>query len=278
MKDILRKVYHFLLRCIQILNWKKEASCERKSITANTNIQNSLKGKKLILIPHADDEWVGCSRFVMHDNDLTLCNMDMQGGDSKQMHEIRVNELGRIASRYNRNLVTIGEDKDGELSKLITSLRPDIIFVPFFMDWHEEHVAVMQCLKTALEAYQDVLKNSKLQIAMYQVSLPIVTDAVTHCVPLDKNQWKEKWTVFEEIYKTQVVIPYKRFAYNEHINGKIASSFAAEVFVVSDAQKWQHDYEKMLFTEDEKTRINAALQNITETRKLLKDFYYLRTI
>lgn len=268
MRQLLGAIHQKLLYFITVMSWRCDTSAYRKSIRKKEKDFLLSKGKYLILIPHADDEWVGCSQIILqNDFDVVLLNMDMEGGDSTELHEARRKELDKIASTYHRSLKIVGSNKVLSLEELLMNLRPDYICLPYFFDWHPEHIEVMIILRDVLKK---VLLNSK--ILMYQVSLAIPPSECNGWSAMTRRAWHNKWHTFEDVYKSQTVIPYQRFAFNERINGAIADSYAAEVYSVMSCKDWQQQIETFLLDEIEKRAIMQVLNRIGKTRELLEKF------
>lgn len=267
LKQILKRILLGVLQIRNLLLWNLECKQLRKSIVVQT-IPSLPYGKKaIILIPHADDEWVGCSSLVMNGSDILLYDMDMNGGDDKVLHEARYNELSKISTLYKKPLLKIGLNKSLSLIETITKEKPQMICVPFFFDWHPEHIEVMGMLRLAL-----LNLEYDVDIAMYQVSMPIPRNCITHINPMSKIEWKRKWKTFEEIYKSQIGIPYKRFAINERVNGAVCESYAGEAFVYCGASVWLANYDEWLLTSDEKKEVLMNLQSIEKINQTVKEF------
>ena len=194
--------------------------------------------------------------------------MDMQGGDSKDLHEIRYKELENTVNKYNAILYTITSNKMDNLKKIIKEEQPKFIFVPFFIDWHPEHIETINILYNVIKMLQYECK-----IIAYQVSLPVLPDFINAYVPMNKEEFDKKWNYFKKNYKTQIKIPYKRFMYNEKINGCIVNQYACEVFVVCTTKQWLNLYEKNWINEAKKEDIISSLNSISDTRKKLKKIY-----
>ncbi len=270
MKRILLSGFIFLRKNWRKARWRFEAWKERGKLDVKESVQIPLKGKKLILIPHVDDEWMGCSRIVAaHADEVLLCNMDMPGGDSVQMHEVRRKELHLLAHKYGRELLTISNSKSQALEGIIRDVSPDYIFVPFNVDWHGEHEEVIRILRNALINLKSEGKCHLPFIAAYQVSIPILPKFVTHCIAMNRSDWKEKWTTFYDIYITQRLISFDRFALNERVNGKISDSFAAEVFFVSKTEEWLNNVEDLSMSNEEKKLLKNSLLSISKMRNVL---------
>lgn len=267
LKQILKRILLWVLQIRKLLLWNLDCKQLRKSIVVQT-IPSLPYGKKtVILIPHADDEWVGCSSLVKNGSDILLYDMDMNGGDDKVLHEARYNELLKISTLYNKPLLKVGLSRSLSLIEIIKKEKPQMICVPFFFDWHPEHIEVMGILRQAL-----LNLEYDVDIAMYQVSMPIPRNCITHINPMSKIEWKRKWKTFEKIYKSQTGIPYKRFAINERVNGAVCESYAGEAFVFCSASDWLANYDEWLLTSDEIKEALMYLQSIEKINQTVKGF------
>lgn len=270
MKKLLLRIYNIFILLINAIKWKCESILIRKKISTDQKIEEIPKGKKLILLPHSDDEWIGCSQIITKFNDeVVLCNMDMQGGDNKELHEQRLKEIHKVSEKYNISLINIKEKKGFKLNEYINQYKPKMVFVPFFIDWHNEHVETIEILYEAIKQGID----DKFKIAMYQVSLPILPEKINSFVPMNKSETIKKWNFFKSNYRTQVKIPYKRFYYNEKINGSIFKSYAAEVYSIYEVDKWLDDIKKWKITDSEKETLITNINSISKVRRELQKVY-----
>lgn len=246
-----------------ILKWKFE---EFKLVKEQTKINAHIlpKGKKIILVPHSDDEWIGCSKIITTEKNNIILNMDMQGNDKKEVHIKRFNELKKTAEKYNIKLETVDDEKIKYINNIIIKEKPQYVCIPYFIDWHNEHIEVMKYLAEAIE------NTNEIKIIMYQVSVPILKEDITHYFPLTKKEWKNKWEYFKKNYKTQIDFPRERFAINEKINGKYFDVYAAEVFSIIKSKEWEKKYIKKILKENEKKELKESLHSIKKTRDLVK--------
>ncbi len=228
------------------------------------NLENTLpKGKKIILAPHSDDEWIGCSQIIKNEKNTIIINMNMLGNDSDKIHKLRYKEMLYTASKYKLKLITLDENKKMELKKIITEYKPKYICIPYYIDWHEEHIEVMNNLKDA------ITNMNNIKIIMYQVSLPMYNEDITNYSILSKKEWRNKWNYFVSTYKTQESFPYYRFATNERINGKIFNTFAVEVYSIISVDEWINMITKKVLTKEQKNIVKKELHSITKTREYL---------
>lgn len=244
------------------LRWKiEEIQLKKEKINIQANVLP--KGKKIILVPHSDDEWIGCSKIICTEKNTIILNMDMSGNDKEEIHKIRFKELEKTVIKYNLKLETVICNKSEYIHNLIIKEKPKYICLPHYIDWHDEHIKVMNYLEKAIENIDNI------DIIMYQVSLPIAKEDITHYLPLTKTEWKRKWHHFQNNYKTQIDFPKDRFAINEKINGKYIGVYAAEVFSIKNCNEWKHNYKKYILNEKEKQTIKNTLYSIKKTREFL---------
>lgn len=244
--------------------WHQQTKYWRKILNSKETKPLDTSASYLILAPHADDEWIGCSQIITGCEQSVILNMDMQGGDTKEMHIQRFNELRTLTDKYSRKLITVGENKTDCLIDILTTQKPDYVCLPHYFDWHPEHIQVMGYLKQALSRITYCGK-----VLMYQVSLPMLPKFINCSVPVSRAAFMEKWNVFEKIYKTQTIISYRRFMANERINGALSCTYSAEVYSILDTDEWYNDIENRLFNDKEKDAVKQDIQDITLTRRII---------
>lgn len=270
MRNVVSKLAGAFFRYKQEWKWNHEAKREKVGIQHDSSILQTLCGRCLILIPHSDDEWIGCSQVLQSNNEVVLCNMDMEGGDTENLHKERFYEMSRVAKEFSRRLITIKDNKVELLRKTIIEFNPDFVFLPFFIDWHPEHIAVMRMLSSAIELLDKT--EIHFQVVTYQISCPIV-NGITHALPMSEEEWKHKWSYFKSHYPTQIHIPYLRFSLNEVINGAFIGSFAAEVFCVFEAEEWKSNFSNRIPTKGKIIQLKSKLGSISSMRDYLKKEY-----
>ena len=124
----------------------------------------------------------------------------------------------------------------------------------------------MKILQQALLEYR-----KDLNIAMYQVSLPITAaNLVTHICPMSKKDWNLKWSIFTDVYKTQYMIPRKRFAMFERVLTLYTEYFASEVFSVHSSTVWLKNIDNWILTDIEKGLIKNSLGSLVKIFDLVE--------
>lgn len=262
--NIIKKAFYAIISFWNNFSWACSAYFLKKK-AIKRNIDSIFQGgTKIILIPHADDEWIGCSTIIRTYNDVLLCDMDMDGGDSKTVHAVRKKELQSIADLNKKEIICIYEDKAKHLLEIIESQKPAYIFLPYYIDWHKEHIMVMDLLEEVLLQY-----TGDVYICMYQVSLPIADSQITHVLSMNKKSFLEKWDIFMQVYKSQKHLPIGRFGAHEKIAGALTNSFSAEVFCVKTKQEWLNLKNQWLLTEEEKKECFTAINDIRKIRNTI---------
>lgn len=271
MLGILRKIHgsihRFNNRTSKRLLWKAAVYRYRYSSKSISTVSLDTDGTFLILAPHSDDEWIGCSQIIQNCPKAVICNMDMGGGDSADIHKQRREEMASLAERFGKRFTTLGKDKVSDLREIIQKEQPSYVLVPHYMDWHPEHFMVMNYLKQVVQ--DDTFQSIVLT---YQVSVPIVARENIVCFPLTKQQLLYKWQVFADIYKTQEFMPVERFMANERINGAIASKYAAEIYVMHDADGWVQSMERFESKCNDRNLIKNNFNDISCIRSILSRF------
>lgn len=259
---LLRKLHFAYVSECRKRVWMGEAKKIKPEINPILQEKFEMPQKTMIILPHSDDEWVGCSQIISNWKNVILCDVNMSGGDSEEMHLKRKEELKNTSRLFGANLIETSIDT---LSNIIVDEMPDAICVPFYMDWHDEHLRVLEEISTNLSTLPP-----KIKVFSYQVSVPIPNKFINYSIPMTKKEHKKKWNYFKTNYKTQVIIPFMRFASNEIVNGGCIGAYSAEVFRVSPSLEiWNNEYKKYRLPEDERKTVIKSLHSIKETRGLL---------
>lgn len=268
----IKKIILLVLQSRQNLFWILQAFFIRFRIKHDVTVKNGdFNGTKLILMPHCDDEWIGCSQIICNNTQVTICDMDMSGGDSVELHSIRKSELLKVITKYNLKYKLLGGNRIQELLEILQSIRPNYVFLPFFKDWHSEHIEVMALLKDVLKIY-----SPQINIAMYQVSLPISGKYITHANGMDLQLLNEKWDTFKKIYTTQNCIKIVRFKANEIINGKYIKAFSAEAYCVMTKEQWLNNYDSLILNKSERQYSRNNINSLFKIHRFLEQTFIKR--
>lgn len=264
---ILRKCKAVVRILKRSIDWNRDARQCRALVKQNT-VKILPEKRIIILMPHADDEWIGCGQLIQkYNREILVVNMDMDGGDNQSLHIKRRKESENAARRLQYRFITLQGDKVEALKEIFKEEKADGIFLPCYFDWHKEHIETMEIFQ---KSYADM--EHKGLVAMYQVSLPIPCSLINAGIEMDKSELKKKWKCFKQFYKTQNFLPVRRFAINEYINGGITNSFACEGFLISSFEIWQDEFRKYKFDEKTVAYFQKYLQDIRKVRDSL-DLY-----
>ena len=270
--NILKKIYAKIYKSIHFLI-SFSASRYLRLKTNPLKDNKIISGSFLILVPHADDEWVGCSRLLEEkSNNITLCYMDMPGGDTKEIHACRYLELSKMAKVKNADLIHLKGNtriKIDQLKHIIENYRADYVCVPVCYDWHQEHLEVIKMLRKAL---LNSKYPSNLKILMYQVSVPMPKSMVTNGIPMNKIEQKRKWLLFREIYTTQAFFPVERFMHNEFVNGGFLNAYSAELYSCMNCMQWLSFVERREIRESQRKEIEKCFKELITIRKVVRNF------
>ncbi|MBN2835132.1 MAG: hypothetical protein JXR48_09220 [Candidatus Delongbacteria bacterium] len=250
--------------------WIKQSIEIRRNITKDEKVYVELKNKIIfILVPHADDEWIGCSQVLRkYGKNVYLCYLNIEKSDVI-IDKARRKELITISEKHKNNFVDISGEPIQALYSLIKKLNPDYIFLPYFIDWHQDHLKVIDIfydVSVLLESEGTQLYNH-IFISMCQISVPIPPQVMNYGLSMSLIEWTRKWLMFLKIYKSQRTIPFFRFALQEFINGKKFNSLFSEVFTVLPLKVWQNEKKLHILTS---TEISSLLENLQDIRKIRK--------
>jgi LmbE family N-acetylglucosaminyl deacetylase len=257
-----------ILKFVQIIWWSIDCCICRGKIKKR-RLSNVPDGKLFVLMPHSDDEWIGCSQLLMnHSANVIVINMDMPGGDNNSLHVARREEAESIANKYSYKIVSIeGVNKENKLSRLIKEYDPSCVFLPSFCDWHDEHFEVMNLFSDAADE-----SDYRGEVGLYQVSIPIPQQLINAGFVMTKKQLKNKWSQFRKYYLTQNNIPCFRFAVNEIINGGICSQYAVEAYAIQNYPEWKANYQKFCLTDTEKKSLRENVNRISIIRNMCVNY------
>ena len=267
-RRIAGRIKRIIKRRMTMRSWEKEAKELRAKIKPLGLAAIPDSAKVLILAPHSDDEWIGCSQIIINCPNTTICSMEMEGGDDIQKHNVRIGEMRNIANLFSREFLTISFDKKQSLVSIIKKLSPDYICVPSIYDWHPEHVQVIDFLKEAILQSEYTGK-----VLSYQVSVPMPTPLCHVAYPMSSEEQAYKWEIFSKYYTTQAFMPVMRFKKQEEINGALCDAFSAEVYSCHNAQDWTRHVTSTSLGNEETLLVKSNLNNISAIRAIVENIF-----
>ena len=105
---------------------------------------------------------------------------------------------------------------------------------------------------------------------MYQISIPLPAEFINAGCSMTKEELLNKWRLFVEVYKTQTIIPIKRFQFNEMINGAVSGSFAMEAYSILSFENWLKIKKRFTLSDSEICEIKANINDIDRIRKIIE--------
>ncbi|MBU3144787.1 PIG-L deacetylase family protein [Clostridium sp. CF012] len=215
MKMKIKKVIKFFYyKLYEILNYFYIVYIKNKNKLKNEiSISSNLDGETiLILAPHIDDDIIGCGgailRYLSENKDVYivyLTNSGKQGSQPEKSKVVEERKLEAINVAYALNLkkeklfFLNGEDGDlinskidNELKNIINSVNPDTIFMPCFLDSHNDHFAVTKTLWNINNKNCNLFTNVNLYL--YESQSPFT--------PLYSNVFLD----ITDIYKTKKML------------------------------------------------------------------------
>lgn len=152
----------------------------------------------LILSPHQDDEILGCGCLIkkaLEEKGLVKCIFMTDGSQSlsqeltpEALAELRKVEAIELAKNMGMAEPVFLDCPDGSLNPddgeaakkvahVIEEYKPDMIFIPYFLDGHKDHTAVSGIFIASVKLLQN---HKRFETYCYEVNSPISAYGVTH--------------------------------------------------------------------------------------------------
>lgn len=229
MKQMVLRVLRFL-RC-----WKRAVVAKNIKVSRKIRVQNLniIYGKILVLVPHADDELIGCHQFMnAHRENVVLFYCGFLGSNfSKENGMKRLQEFQHYCQFAHLDYIQSGTNVYGDLCRAIESLKPTTILLPSIVDWHSEH----RILNTYLTKY--ITENSACiinTIVWYHISVPLYAARANAYSFMNKDEQELKWETFNNMYPSQRNIDVDRFMFAER--DCVEGQYAAETYYLMNRE------------------------------------------
>ncbi len=165
-------------------------------------LEEKLPGSKVLVIaPHQDDESIGCGgTLIKHTKaggilEVAFCT---SGGETRLYEAKDAAKL--LGSRRNhflqfdiRSLYKNTNQLADRFTELFNIVNPDIIFLPFMVDNHQDHVAISR-------AFAKAYRNKEFNCLVYAYS--VWTTLIPNVIVDISQQWEQKKQAID-CYKTQ---------------------------------------------------------------------------
>lgn len=165
-------------------------------------LEENLPAKKVLVIaPHQDDESIGCGgTIIKHVKEggtveIVFCT----SGEKERMDETEkaVKILGSKINHFLqfdiRSLYNNASKLAERFTEIFNRIEPEIIFLPFMIDNHQDHIAVSR-------AFVKAYKKKKINSLVYAYS--VWTTMIPNVVIDISQQWESKKQAIK-CYKTQ---------------------------------------------------------------------------
>lgn len=259
--------------------WFVQFNLLRKSQVKSTipRYNNKQFERILIIVPHADDELIGCYQLIKtHKKAVKLFYCGFTGSNfSIENREIRLLEFEIFCKNFGVEYIISSAEIAVDLQKAITEYSPYTILLPSCIDWHSEHRQINYILKKILE-----LTQIPHFLMWYHISVPMNSECVNLIISLSKQEQNIKWDNFSKYYMSQRYMPINRYKYLERISGYQYNCFAAEIFIVMRFEIWEKHLRvtQKPEVEDQLDNLYNNINNLLKSKKeadRIYRYYYI---
>lgn len=251
---------------LQGYRWKRSI-CNRTIMLADASELGLENDRILIIAPHADDELIGCYSIISRYTDnVHVCCCSLTGSNSSVNNKnTREHEFTEFCKALKVNYSILQGRLDKSMEELLLSYKPTVVFLPSFIDWHDEHRLVDKIL-------EDILKKilSPPQVIWYQVSVPISIKAINSYMLLGREKQKLKWKLFGTFYQSQNHLNTRRFSFLEK---HTIRSEIAEVFCITTKEQRNSLIEREYLIEEKKDALKKEINNLSFVIQIADELY-----
>ncbi|GFN34309.1 PIG-L deacetylase family protein [Tepidimicrobium xylanilyticum] len=225
--------------------------CEKGTYEKTTAFSDK-NNKILFIAPHVDDETIGAGgTLLMHGEkgDRIVCLYVADGGgavsnlDKESLIQLRKEEANKIKDLIGMDKVYFLDIPDGQvivkdkyIDKVYSILikeNPDIIYVPFLLDGHIDHVNSARIVIESIKRWNSSFNH----IYMYSVNTPIRPDIINSITIMDKHLFQKKNSLYR-VFESQYVMGFDAFmSVNRALRLIAKEGYALEGFVKGDLDK-----------------------------------------
>jgi LmbE family N-acetylglucosaminyl deacetylase len=153
----------------------------------------------LVLAPHPDDETLGCGGVLSYyaSAGSTVNIVFISDGDRSESIDVRRKEAQEAAKVLGISDLTFLGLPDGQVSpdrnsveslrNLISSRQPDIVFLPFLMDQHPDHLATNAIF---LESTNELPGADRIECWGYEIWTPVYANRVVDITAEADRKWE----------------------------------------------------------------------------------------
>jgi hypothetical protein len=267
-KKFIKKTYFTIKWCFSIflISFSDIGELSEQNILE----RNALR-KILILVPHADDEWIGCSQILKKSADKSVYYFNFLGDNySSENEKIRLDELKSLQNEIGFNLFVSSHNNYEDLKNLIHDNDFSGIFIPCPIDWHPEHILVNKIFKNIFP----LLENNNINLYFYKVSVPLPAKMNKVFLPMSKENIKEKQNIFKKHYPSQKNVSIVRLTLQNRLSKGSTNHYAIEPYGKIEISTWHKllDYIDQNFIEKFQP-MKHAIDSPIKIRKLSNIVY-----
>lgn len=224
----------------------------------------------LVLAPHADDETLGCGGSIKKYVDAgkyveVVILTDGRLGDP----EVRATRAPGLRAERENALIALRQQEareamgilgvsaltflaapDGRLasadaaftetlSRRFEVVRPDTVFVPFFLDRHTDHLAANACLEAV---YRRSERIERVTLAAYEIWSPLVANTLVDISAEAPSKWQAIVAYQSQLKDVDYLNGAKGLNRFRAVAGLLPNSAYAEAFFVSSLESYLELY------------------------------------
>lgn len=256
---LLKKIYISMFKYWQYFYWYCQylhARFRKLYPLYLTRLMIDHNDKVVVLVPHADDEWIGPYSIIKdRPSKLHCIYFNLFGIDYSEENIRKRNvEIKKSSEYWGFTLDNVYKYDVDALCQLIKDAR--YCFIPSPFDWHEEHRKVFLTFVMAFNKLT-IEQREKLNVFYFSVSVPHPCDKAQFYIPLTKKELNEKWSQFVKIYHSQAFMPACRYKLQLRLVPKTVG-YAAQTFIKADEELLLYD--KKLITNTSVACMLSGLQ------------------
>ena len=227
---------------------------KNSKVNENYIVDDMFEGEKNILVvaPHVDDETIGAGgTLIKHRNRsdrISVVYVSDGGGSTtegsreeliaeRKREGMGVKDFLLAQSIYfldepDGNVNSNNDELVDKLVQILEKVNPNIIYTPFLIDGHRDHVETTKGVLKAMEKWNNDFSN----IYMYEVNLPFKPSLINSISTMDKKIYEEKEKMYE-IFKSQWAMGFSVFSLlNRRKRLIVGESYGGEVFVKTNVE------------------------------------------
>lgn len=259
MKELIKKILKYPVILLNKIFLYFYYEFSNKNFYAKNEMFQNKDQRILIISPHVDDETIGLGSTILKHKkhgDYISCVYITDGGGAtsdlskEELISQRRSEANKLKDAAGIDTLRFIDIPDGyvkvepdyinKLLKVIREEEPDIIYSPFLLDGHTDHVNSSRLLLKALKLWNKDFS----QIYLYEVNTRINPKYINSIVPMTQEDFEDKNSLYK-VFKSQYVMGFDAFQAVDKAKRLISEdAFAVESFIKVNVKQLQtiNDY------------------------------------